>query len=183
LLTRLDALARRFPGHAIEIVSGYRPRARRTSRHRHGRALDLRVIGVSKETVTRFARTLEATGVGYYPNSHFTHIDVRAQRFHWVDRSGPGEPADYGVWPPPPTEVAERRAQILAEAREAAGMTTPVTIAAPSQPEAVSAPSPGANAASAQLEDASGEHPPSAKEYRRVRDAILASIRSAASQP
>ena len=38
LLIRLQALATHFPGHAIIIVSGHRPRARPTSRHRVGRA-------------------------------------------------------------------------------------------------------------------------------------------------
>ncbi len=99
LLTRLQALATRWPGKRIEIVSGYRPNAKSTSRHRHGRALDLRVVGVDKEEVVAFAKAIPGTGVGYYPNSVFTHIDVRDEATTWVDHSGPGERARYGKFP------------------------------------------------------------------------------------
>jgi uncharacterized protein YcbK (DUF882 family) len=95
LLVRLQRLASRFPDRAIEIVSGYRTRARAGSRHRSGDALDVRIEGVDNEELSIFARTLEATGVGYYPNSTFVHVDVRAASAYWVDRSGPGEKADY----------------------------------------------------------------------------------------
>jgi hypothetical protein len=95
LVTRLQAIADRFPGREIHVVSGYRRTARASSRHRQGRALDLRVDGVAREEVVELARTLLATGVGYYPNSTFTHIDVRERRFYWVDRSAPGERAAY----------------------------------------------------------------------------------------
>lgn len=95
LLVRLQQLASRFPDRAIEIVSGYRTRARAGSRHRSGDALDVRIEGVDNEQLSIFARTLEATGVGYYPNSTFVHIDVRAASAYWVDRSGPGEKPQY----------------------------------------------------------------------------------------
>lgn len=113
LLVRLDAIARRFEGRRIEILSGHRPNARRGSRHRVGRALDIRVVDVSKEELTEFARTLPETGVGYYPNSRMTHVDVRAASAYWIDRSGPGEPPDYGPWPPSETEVSEVRSRVL----------------------------------------------------------------------
>ena len=90
----VQRVAEQFPGRAIEIVSGYRTRARATSRHRSGDALDLRVDGVDNEELSEFARTLEATGVGFYPNSTFVHVDVRAASAYWVDRSGPGEKPD-----------------------------------------------------------------------------------------
>jgi Bacterial protein of unknown function (DUF882) len=113
LLSRLQQVANKFPGRALEIVSGYRPDARVTSRHHHARALDLRVAGVSNERVRDFLRGLEQTGVGYYPNSSFVHMDVREDKGYWVDRSGPGEPADYGVWPPPKQEVARAHGDLL----------------------------------------------------------------------
>ena len=116
LLTRLQTLAKRWPGKAIQIVSGYRPKARSTSRHRHARALDLRIEGVHRRFVARFARTLPETGVGYYPNSTFTHVDVRARSVYWVDRSGPGQPPDYGPWPPPAEEERRRAERTVAEA-------------------------------------------------------------------
>ncbi|MBX3251665.1 MAG: DUF882 domain-containing protein, partial [Myxococcales bacterium] len=101
LLVRLQALADRWPDRSFVIVSGHRPNARPTSRHRFGRALDLQVEGVDRFEVASFAQTLAHTGVGYYPNSTFTHVDVRERPAYWVDRSGPGEPPDYGPWPPP----------------------------------------------------------------------------------
>ena len=110
LLTRLQAIAERFPGRPMVIVSGYRPRSRSTSRHRHGRALDIHLPGVTREEVSEFARTLAGTGVGYYPHSHFTHIDVRAQSAYWVDQSGPGQLADYvrDAEPAQPSVVSDR---------------------------------------------------------------------------
>jgi Bacterial protein of unknown function (DUF882) len=116
LLLRLQAIAQHFPGKTIDIVSGHRPTARSTSRHHHGRALDLRVEGVTRERLRDFARTLEQTGVGYYPNSVFVHVDVRDDKGYWVDRSGPGEPPDYGPWPPRPSDPDDARERILRDA-------------------------------------------------------------------
>jgi uncharacterized protein YcbK (DUF882 family) len=93
LLLRLAQLRARFPDRAIEIVSGFRPDARETSRHRIGSALDLRVVGVSVAELDAFLSTLPETGVGLYPTSEFVHLDVRPSSAHWVDVSGPGEPA------------------------------------------------------------------------------------------
>lgn len=98
LLVRLQALATEFGDKPLAIVSGYRPHARRGSRHRVGRALDVQVQGVARRAVALFARSLPETGVGYYPNSTFTHIDVREDSHHWVDRSGPGEAPRYVAW-------------------------------------------------------------------------------------
>jgi hypothetical protein len=118
LMTRLQQIATHWPGRSITIVSGFRPSARRSSRHRVGRALDVRVEGVDRRQVVAFARTLADTGVGYYPNSHFTHVDVRDRQAYWVDRSGPGEDADYGQWPPPRRELEDARDRALAAIAE-----------------------------------------------------------------
>jgi uncharacterized protein YcbK (DUF882 family) len=99
LVLRLQKIAKHYPGKVIEIISGYRPDSRETSRHHHGHALDLRVAGVTREKLRDYLRSYEDTGVGYYPNSFFVHMDVREAKAYWVDRSGPGEPADYGPWP------------------------------------------------------------------------------------
>lgn len=88
LLERLQHLGDTFEGHAIQIFGGVRPNARETSRHRHARALDLRVDGVPLQRVRDALVTLEGTGVGYYPNSVFVHLDVRDERHAWVDFSG-----------------------------------------------------------------------------------------------
>ena len=105
LLVRLQAVAARFPDATLEIVSGYRPTARSGSRHRVGRALDIRVVGVDRREVAEHARGFAETGVGYYPNSTFTHIDVRDTSHHWVDLSGPGERPRYVPWEEAPPAV------------------------------------------------------------------------------
>lgn len=91
LLPLLARLSERFPDRAIEIVSGYRPNARDGSRHRFGRALDLRVEGVPIDEVRASLDAEPETGVGLYPTSGFVHLDVRSERVRWVDDSGPGE--------------------------------------------------------------------------------------------
>ena len=88
---RVQRVVEHFPARGVEIVSGYRPHARAGSRHHSADALDLRIDGVDNFELSEFARTLDATGVGYYPNSTFVHIDVRDAQAYWVDRSGPGE--------------------------------------------------------------------------------------------
>jgi hypothetical protein len=105
LLVRLQKVADHFAGKTLEIISGHRPDARVTSRHHHARALDIRVEGVSREALRDFLRRLPDTGVGYYPHSYFVHMDVREGKGYWVDRSGPGEEADYGTWPPTKREI------------------------------------------------------------------------------
>lgn len=116
LLERLQKIANRYPGKEIEIISGYRPDARETSRHHHGRALDMRVAGITRERLRDYVRTFEKTGVGYYPNSYFVHLDVRDEKGFWIDRAGPGEPADYGPWPPTRQDVDKQREQVLKNA-------------------------------------------------------------------
>lgn len=103
LLKRLDAVARKFPGKVISVVSGYRPQSR-GSLHKEARAIDLRVAGVANEDLAAFCKTLPDTGCGYYPNSSFVHVDVRLPgtgSVSWIDASGPGEAPRYVTrWPP-----------------------------------------------------------------------------------
>jgi hypothetical protein len=113
LLERLQKVANHYPGRVIEIISGYRPDARETSRHHHGRALDMRVSGVTRERLRDYVRTFEKTGVGYYPNSYFVHMDVRDEKGFWIDRAGPGEAADYGPWPPSKQDIDRQREAVL----------------------------------------------------------------------
>lgn len=138
LLVRLQRLVEHFPGHGIEIVSGYRPHAHPGSRHRSADALDLRIEDVDNFELSEFARTLEATGVGYYPNSTFVHVDVRATEAYWVDRSGPGEKADYGPWPrkqqtAAPAETASSADEETAPAENAAAEGIAADTDAPQQ--------------------------------------------------
>jgi hypothetical protein len=94
LLTRLQAIAERFPGRDIEITSGYRPDASETSRHRTGHALDVRVVDAPLEEVHALALGFDESGIGLYPTSEFLHVDVRPRVTRWVDLAGPGEPAN-----------------------------------------------------------------------------------------
>ncbi|WP_437671715.1 YcbK family protein [Sorangium sp. So ce131] len=108
LLSRIDALTRRYPGRLVSLVSGYRPQSR-GSLHQTGRALDLRIAGVRNDELAAACRALADTGCGYYPNSSFVHVDVRAPgtgSVAWIDASGPGEQPRYvASWPPPQDEA------------------------------------------------------------------------------
>jgi len=55
----------------------------RNSLHTKAQALDLRIEGVSAETLSRFGRYLAGGGVGYYPSKGFTHLD-RGRIRTWV---------------------------------------------------------------------------------------------------
>jgi Peptidase M15 len=108
LLVRLDAIAQRFPGRPVSLVSGYRPQSR-GSQHQSARALDLRVAGVSNEELVAFCKTLTDTACGYYPNSSFVHVDVRnpgTGSVSWIDASGPHEAPRYvKQWPLPDADT------------------------------------------------------------------------------
>jgi hypothetical protein len=103
LVTRLQHVVDHFQAKKITVVSGYRPSSL-GSFHQSARAVDFHIDGVSNEALVAFCRTLQDTGCGYYPNSSFVHLDVRAPRtghVYWIDASGPGEPAHYvATWPP-----------------------------------------------------------------------------------
>ncbi len=95
LVRILYAISVHFDAPEVVIVSGYRtPESDggRRSNHHHGRAVDIVVPGITNEAVAAYAREFGRVGVGLYPVSGFTHIDVRDRAFFWVDPSGPGEP-------------------------------------------------------------------------------------------
>lgn len=80
----------RRPGGVIDIVCGYRTpesneylRTRSTetgvaehSQHMLGKAIDIQVPGVATSALRDAALEIGAGGVGYYPTSHFVHVDV-----------------------------------------------------------------------------------------------------------
>lgn len=82
--------ARQFRAPYVYLVSGYRT-TRATSRHNQGRAMDIVMPGVPDERLATFLRQQGFVGVGTYPTSGFTHLDVRARSYYWVDRSGPNQ--------------------------------------------------------------------------------------------
>lgn len=104
LVSRIQSIANHFPGKTITLVSGYRP-ASKGSPHQAARAMDIRIDGVTNEALVAFCKTLQDTGCGYYPNSYFVHVDVRAAgagHVYWIDVSGPGEKPSYvKQWPLP----------------------------------------------------------------------------------
>jgi len=80
VLTILHAVDRAFPGHVIEIVSGFRtyPFGVQESKHYEGHAIDLRVRGVRTTRVRDFVwRHFADVGVGYYGHQNFVHVDYR----------------------------------------------------------------------------------------------------------
>jgi hypothetical protein len=124
LVERLQQVADHFGGAhhqnqrvSMHIISGFRPTSV-GSFHATAQALDFRVDGVRNEELVAFCKTLEDTGCGYYPNSSFVHLDVRAPgtgHVAWIDASGPGESPHYvTAWPPPPEPTNEDFAAKLA---------------------------------------------------------------------
>jgi uncharacterized protein YcbK (DUF882 family) len=86
----LYQVARHYPGHRLEIFSGYRPKkycTRAHSRHLTASAIDFRIDGVKNEALISWLRaTFHPAGVGYYPNGVHVHLDVdRAHDTYWID--------------------------------------------------------------------------------------------------
>ena len=94
LLWYLYLIGQRFDA-PIEVVSAYRHKERRSSRHKKGRAVDIRIKGVSPRKLWRYCKRFNRVGLGYYPKSGFVHLDVRKKSYYWIDDSGPGEESKY----------------------------------------------------------------------------------------
>lgn len=109
----LAAISDEFGGREIQIVSGFREvggYTQETSRHVHGRAIDIRVRGVPHRAVWDYCRSLALTGCGLYPRSTFVHVDVRESHQQWVDWSAPGQRPRYGTLSGPYTRRQRRSA-------------------------------------------------------------------------
>lgn len=99
LAVLLADISDHFGSREIIVYSGFREAngyTNETSRHVDGRAVDIRVRGVSKRAVWNYCRTLRRTGCGFYPRSLFVHVDVRGEAAQWVDWSRPGRRPMYG---------------------------------------------------------------------------------------
>ncbi len=93
LLDLLYLIAKISEGKRIEVISGYRSPAtnaylRRIKRgvakdsyHTHGKAVDIRLEGMSLSQLRDLALSLRAGGVGYYPRSGFVHLDTGPFRY------------------------------------------------------------------------------------------------------
>ena len=82
VLKILYAADRAFPGHVIEIISGFRtfPFGVRESKHYEGHAIDLRMRGVKLTRVRDFVwKHFTDVGVGYYGHENFVHVDYRPE--------------------------------------------------------------------------------------------------------
>jgi uncharacterized protein YcbK (DUF882 family) len=104
LISLIYRTGRHWPGHRVEVVSGYRhPKYAKNPRspHMKGLACDFRVVGVANTELRDYLRhAFDKVGVGYYPNSSFVHLDVRKDHSaFWIDYSGPGERAMYSSNP------------------------------------------------------------------------------------
>ncbi len=95
LLSQLNAIQRILGvNKEVQIISGYRSPATnemlrsqsggvaKKSYHMQGKAIDFRLPGVELSQVRKAALSLNAGGVGYYPESNFVHIDTGPVR-HW----------------------------------------------------------------------------------------------------
>lgn len=92
LLSLIHDAAAHFKAPYVHLISGYRNRVgRQSSRHNQGRAADIVLPGVSDARLAAYLRRQGYVGVGLYPVSGFTHVDVRERSYYWVDRSGPGQ--------------------------------------------------------------------------------------------
>lgn len=81
-------------GNEIHVISGFRSseynrllrqkgrRVARHSLHLSGKAIDLRIPGVSPSVIKKTALDLRYGGVGYYPRRGFIHLDSGTFR-HW----------------------------------------------------------------------------------------------------
>lgn len=72
----------------IIINSGYRHPSTnateggvRNSLHTMARAIDIRIDGISTESIARFGMYLSGGGVGFYPGKKFTHLDRGKVRY------------------------------------------------------------------------------------------------------
>jgi uncharacterized protein YcbK (DUF882 family) len=96
LLTWMSLIYDHFGGKPLQIVSGYRNQRKQSSNHAKGRAMDIRIEGVSPKQIRNYAQTLDrgGMGLGLYPRGQFVHIDVRSPpSYRWIDNSAPGSNA------------------------------------------------------------------------------------------
>jgi uncharacterized protein YcbK (DUF882 family) len=95
LYEQLSRIYDHFDHKQISLVSGFRFAERNSSRHYHASAMDIRIPGVSINTMYAYAESLDqcGMGIGLYPTSQFIHVDFRAPgepSYRWTDYSGHG---------------------------------------------------------------------------------------------
>ena len=97
LVTLLQKIRDHFK-RSMEICSGYRTESYNQkvggaakSQHMLGMAADIAIAGISPLEVAEFLQPASG-GIGVYPT--FTHVDVRAGRARWDNRSGTPKPVE-----------------------------------------------------------------------------------------
>jgi uncharacterized protein YcbK (DUF882 family)/LysM repeat protein len=114
LLRLIAKVSDHFGGRPLHVVSGFRlpgGNTRKTSRHVAGEAVDFRIPGVPLEELRDYCQRFPHVGVGFYPRSHFVHLDVRRDNARWTDWSLPGQKAQLTK----PDDVDEGTKPVLAE--------------------------------------------------------------------
>ena len=140
LIRNLVNVSDHFGGRPLRIVSGYRSNSYfKDSKHKASRAVDFSVIGVPNEALRDYLRTFGKTGVGYYPNSSFVHLDVRDYAAYWVDYSRPGEAPRRS-----PFNRGKRYAELHDEEESSGSLASSPVSAVPALPVAGAIPSPPA---------------------------------------
>ena len=66
---------------ALRRANGSRTGVAKRSYHMEGKAADIRSYDVNLRKIYKAAQRLKEGGVGYYPRSHFVHIDVGNVRY------------------------------------------------------------------------------------------------------
>jgi uncharacterized protein YcbK (DUF882 family) len=80
VIAMLAEVGQRYPGRVIEVVSGFRSSREesKTSPHKAGRAIDLRVRGVKTAEIRDWLwSTHSQVGIGFYPHHDYLHMDTR----------------------------------------------------------------------------------------------------------
>ncbi len=94
LLRLIAQVSDHFGGRTLHVISGYRLAGgytRDSSRHVAGEAMDFQIPGVPLTELRDYCQHFDHVGVGYYPRTHFVHLDVRVKNAQWTDWSLPGQ--------------------------------------------------------------------------------------------
>lgn len=123
LLQILSRVATHYPGKVFEIVSAHRHNrgTSRTSKHRSGHAIDLRIRDVNVKELRGYLWKMEdPIGLGYYREQQFVHIDYRPDegKIAWDQRREGSTYHYHPAWAggPPKHVKAARAARAKAKA-------------------------------------------------------------------
>jgi uncharacterized protein YcbK (DUF882 family) len=135
--------------HSLLVYDGYRaPKVARKkgnpkSPHPKGLACDFEIDGVTHQELRDYLyTTYDNVGVGYYPNSHFVHLDVRGRgKAFWVDYSFPDQRQSKAMYSKKSWEQVKADEEAFAQSSEhEEGVPPPETAAAAIAPAAIPTP-------------------------------------------